>query len=181
MNAVQAPVQQVDAVTLPHPTEIVSAGATGYLTRAVYASGTEYRWTTYADGTTRYLTTPRTTFMGGRSDIVFSRKDGEDIYWVNDITRPDDGFRYGPFQPGPIFVRPAKVPSPLPRYSSGWGAYTHLVGMGDVDRDGRNDLFAYGKSGSFVYRGTGAAEAPFGPRESSSVYPALPTPRHPIV
>ncbi|MFB7837177.1 hypothetical protein [Streptomyces sp. NPDC056056] len=42
-----------------HPTEIVSGGATGYLTRAVYPSGTEYRWTTYADGTTRYLTTPR--------------------------------------------------------------------------------------------------------------------------
>ncbi|MFE6856615.1 FG-GAP repeat domain-containing protein, partial [Streptomyces sp. NPDC057674] len=67
------------------------------------------------------------------------------------------------------------------RVGSGWGAYTHLVGMGDVDRDGRNDLFAYGKSGSFVYRGTGVAATPFGPRESGSVYPALPTPCHPIV
>ncbi|MFB6524928.1 hypothetical protein [Streptomyces sp. NPDC056399] len=78
----------------PHPTEIVSAGATGYLTRAVYPSGTEYRWTTYADGTTRYLTTPRTTFMGGQSDIVFSRKDGESIYWINDMTRTDNGSPY---------------------------------------------------------------------------------------
>ncbi|MFD3333135.1 FG-GAP repeat domain-containing protein [Streptomyces sp. NPDC058700] len=67
------------------------------------------------------------------------------------------------------------------RVGSGWGAYTHLVGVGDVDRDGRNDLFAYGKSGSFVYRGTGVAAVPFGPRESSSVNPATPTPRHPIV
>ncbi|MEU6988955.1 hypothetical protein ABZ946_37130 [Streptomyces sp. NPDC046324] len=36
-------------------------------------------------------------------------------------------------------------------------------GMGDVDRDGRNSLFAYGKSGSFLYRGTGVAVAPFAP------------------
>ncbi|MFB7234794.1 VCBS repeat-containing protein [Streptomyces sp. NPDC056269] len=94
MSAVQSLLQAADAVTLPHPTEIVSAGATGYLTRAVYPSGTEYRWTTYTDGTTRYLTAPRTTFMGGQSDIVFSRKDGEDIYWINDMTRTDNGIRY---------------------------------------------------------------------------------------
>ncbi|MFV6030622.1 FG-GAP repeat domain-containing protein [Streptomyces sp. NPDC056264] len=94
MNAVQAPLQAPDAVTLPHPTEIVSAGATGYLTRTVYPSGTEYHWTPYADGTTRYLTTPRTTFMGGQSDIVFSRKEGEDLYWINDMTRTDNGIRY---------------------------------------------------------------------------------------
>ncbi|MGW2301183.1 FG-GAP repeat domain-containing protein [Streptomyces sp. NPDC001809] len=67
------------------------------------------------------------------------------------------------------------------RVGAGWGAYTHLVGMGDVDRDGRVDLFAYGKGGSFVYRGTGVAAAPLAARESSSVYPATPTPRHPIV
>ncbi|MFE6814065.1 hypothetical protein [Streptomyces sp. NPDC057675] len=77
-----------------HPTEIVSAGATGYRTRAVYPSGTEYRWTTYADGTTRYLTTPRTAFMGGQSDIVLSRKEGEDLCWINDMTRTDNGVRY---------------------------------------------------------------------------------------
>ncbi|MFF5933217.1 hypothetical protein [Streptomyces sp. NPDC012508] len=53
--------------------------------------------------------------------------------------------------------------------------------MGDVDRDGRNGLFAYGKSGSFLYRGTGVVAAPFAPRESSSVHPATTTPRHPIV
>ncbi|MGW1248397.1 hypothetical protein [Streptomyces sp. NPDC002535] len=50
----------------------------------MYPSGTEYHWTPYADGTTRYLTTPRTTFMGGQSDIVFSRKEGEDLYWINE-------------------------------------------------------------------------------------------------
>ncbi|MFF3840095.1 FG-GAP repeat domain-containing protein [Streptomyces sp. NPDC001930] len=95
VSAVQAPAQAADVVTLPHPTEIVSAGATGYLTRSMYPSGAEYRWTNYVDGATKSLTTPRTTFMGDQSDIVFSRKDGEVVYWINDMASSDNGFRYG--------------------------------------------------------------------------------------
>ncbi|MFD3996300.1 FG-GAP repeat domain-containing protein [Streptomyces sp. NPDC058583] len=94
VTAVQAPAQAADVVTLPHPTEIVSAGATGYLTRVIYPSGIEYRWTDYADGTTKSLTTPRTTFMGAQSDIVFSKEDGKVTYWLNDMTS-NDPMRYG--------------------------------------------------------------------------------------
>ncbi|MFJ2935984.1 FG-GAP repeat domain-containing protein [Streptomyces sp. NPDC087219] len=94
VTAVQAPAQAAAVVTLPHPTEIVSAGATGYLTRAVYPSGTEYRWTKYSDGATTSLTTPRTTFMGAQSDIVFSREDTKVTYWLNDMTS-NDPMRYG--------------------------------------------------------------------------------------
>ncbi|MDX2560066.1 VCBS repeat-containing protein [Streptomyces sp. TX20-6-3] len=94
VTAVRAPAQAAAVVTLPHPTEIVSAGATGYLTRAVYPSGTEYRWTNYADGATKYLTKPRTTFMGAQSDIVFSREDTKVTYWLNDMTS-NDPMRYG--------------------------------------------------------------------------------------
>ncbi|WP_329281736.1 FG-GAP repeat domain-containing protein [Streptomyces sp. NBC_00691] len=95
VTAVRAPAQAAAVITLPHPTEIVSAGATGYLTRAVYPSGTEYRWTQYNDGPTRFLTEPRTTFTGGQSDIVFSRKETESTYWINDMNRTDTGIRYG--------------------------------------------------------------------------------------
>ncbi|MFD3726704.1 FG-GAP repeat domain-containing protein [Streptomyces sp. NPDC058671] len=94
VTAIQAPAQAAAAVTLPHPTEIVSAGATGYLTSVVYPSGTEYRWTDYVDGATKSLTAPRTSFMGAQSDIVFSRKDREVVYWVNDMTSSDN-VRYG--------------------------------------------------------------------------------------
>ncbi|MER5311150.1 VCBS repeat-containing protein [Streptomyces sp. NPDC002773] len=94
VTAVQAPAQAADMVTLPHPTEIVSAGATGYLTRAVYPSGAEYRWTNYADGTTKSLTAPRTSFFGAQSDIVFSREATQVVYWLNDMTSTSS-FRYG--------------------------------------------------------------------------------------
>ncbi|WP_406061064.1 VCBS repeat-containing protein [Streptomyces sp. NBC_01077] len=94
VTAVQAPAQAADVVTLPHPTEIVSAGTTGYLTRVAYPSGTEYRWTNYSDGATKYLTKPRTTFMGAQSDIVFSKEDTKVTYWLNDMTG-SASFQYG--------------------------------------------------------------------------------------
>ncbi|MEU4259996.1 FG-GAP-like repeat-containing protein [Streptomyces fradiae] len=47
------------------------------------------------------------------------------------------------------------------RVGSGWNAFTHLVGAGDVDADGRPDLVAYGPNGTYVYRSTGSATAPF--------------------
>ncbi len=47
------------------------------------------------------------------------------------------------------------------RVGSGWNAFTHLVGAGDVNADGRPDLVAYGPNGTYVYRSTGSATAPF--------------------
>ncbi|MFH8625398.1 FG-GAP repeat domain-containing protein [Streptomyces vietnamensis] len=47
------------------------------------------------------------------------------------------------------------------KVGSGWGAFSQLVGAGDVDNDGRPDLIAYGTGGTYVYRSTGSATAPF--------------------
>ncbi|MGW8601991.1 FG-GAP repeat domain-containing protein [Streptomyces sp. NPDC055893] len=47
------------------------------------------------------------------------------------------------------------------RVGGGWGAFAQLVGAGDVDADGRPDLIAYGAGGTYVYRSTGSATAPF--------------------
>ncbi|MFI9293714.1 FG-GAP repeat domain-containing protein [Streptomyces gardneri] len=47
------------------------------------------------------------------------------------------------------------------KVGSGWGAFSQLVGAGDVNGDGRPDLIAYGSGGTYVYRSTGSATAPF--------------------
>ncbi|MEU7279158.1 VCBS repeat-containing protein [Streptomyces sp. NPDC045431] len=47
------------------------------------------------------------------------------------------------------------------RIGSGWNAFSQLVGAGDVTGDGRPDLIAYGTNGTYVYRSTGSATAPF--------------------
>ncbi|AJF66675.1 FG-GAP repeat domain-containing protein [Streptomyces vietnamensis] len=47
------------------------------------------------------------------------------------------------------------------KVGSGWGAFSQLVGAGDVNADGRPDLIAYGAGGTYVYRSTGSATAPF--------------------
>ncbi|MEU8728518.1 VCBS repeat-containing protein [Streptomyces tendae] len=47
------------------------------------------------------------------------------------------------------------------RIGGGWGPYTHLVAFGDADRDGRSDLAAFGPTGTYLYRGTGAWRSPF--------------------
>ncbi|MGW2301431.1 FG-GAP repeat domain-containing protein [Streptomyces sp. NPDC001809] len=47
------------------------------------------------------------------------------------------------------------------KVGGGWGAFSQLVGAGDVDADGRPDLIAYGTGGTYVYRSTGSATAPF--------------------
>ncbi|MCT4353225.1 VCBS repeat-containing protein [Streptomyces sp. Je 1-79] len=59
--------------------------------------------------------------------------------------------------------------APRTRVGSGWNAYTHLVGVGDANRDGRPDLYAYGPNGTYLYKGTGSATAPFGSKEATSV------------
>ncbi|MFH8628145.1 FG-GAP repeat domain-containing protein [Streptomyces vietnamensis] len=47
------------------------------------------------------------------------------------------------------------------KVGSGWGAFSQLVGAGDVNADGRPDLIAYGSGGTYVYKSTGSATAPF--------------------
>ncbi|MFF0475026.1 hypothetical protein [Streptomyces sp. NPDC004284] len=51
--------------------------------------------------------------------------------------------------------------SPRVRIGSGWGAFSQLVGAGDVNADGRPDLIGYGAGGTYVYKSTGSATAPF--------------------
>ncbi|MEV4425078.1 FG-GAP-like repeat-containing protein [Streptomyces sp. NPDC049602] len=55
------------------------------------------------------------------------------------------------------------------RIGGGWGAFTQLVGAGDVTNDGRPDLIAYGPGGTAVYRSTGTATAPFS-RQTTTLY-----------
>ncbi|MEW2555533.1 FG-GAP-like repeat-containing protein [Streptomyces zhihengii] len=55
------------------------------------------------------------------------------------------------------------------RIGSGWNTYSHLVGIGDANRDGRPDLFAYGPNGTYLYKGTGSATKPFGTKEATAL------------
>ncbi|THA77752.1 VCBS repeat-containing protein [Streptomyces sp. A0642] len=55
------------------------------------------------------------------------------------------------------------------KIGGGWGAFSQLVGAGDLDSDGRPDLIAYGSGGTYVYRSTGSATAPFS-RQTTSLY-----------
>ncbi|MCK7621784.1 VCBS repeat-containing protein [Streptomyces sp. RS10V-4] len=59
--------------------------------------------------------------------------------------------------------------SPRVKIGAGWNAFSHLVGAGDVTADGRPDLIAYGASGTYVYRSTGSATAPFS-RQTTTLY-----------
>lgn len=55
------------------------------------------------------------------------------------------------------------------RVGGGWGAYTHLVGIGDGNRDGRADLRASAPDGaSYFYQGTGNALWPTSPYNHAS-------------
>ncbi|MFJ8692316.1 FG-GAP repeat domain-containing protein, partial [Streptomyces roseolilacinus] len=48
------------------------------------------------------------------------------------------------------------------RIGGGWNAYTHLVGTGDLNRDGRADVYGFGPDArSYAYFATGDATAPF--------------------
>ncbi|KUL55477.1 hypothetical protein ADL22_00880 [Streptomyces sp. NRRL F-4489] len=55
------------------------------------------------------------------------------------------------------------------RIGGGWNAFSHLAGAGDVTADGRPDLIAYGPNGTYVYRSTGSATAPFS-RQTTTLY-----------
>ncbi|MEU7031251.1 VCBS repeat-containing protein, partial [Streptomyces sp. NPDC046275] len=67
--------------------------------------------------------------------------------------------------------------APRVRIGAGWGGYSHLVGIGDADRDGRPDLYAAnsGNTDSYLYKGTGSWSAPFGAREYTGLPNNWPT------
>ncbi|MEV6011593.1 VCBS repeat-containing protein [Streptomyces sp. NPDC051976] len=51
------------------------------------------------------------------------------------------------------------------KIGAGWNAYNRLVGLGDSNGDGRNDLIARATNGDlYLYAGTGNASAPYKPR-----------------
>ncbi|MET9516853.1 hypothetical protein [Streptomyces sp. NPDC002994] len=55
----------------------------------------------------------------------------------------------------------------------GWNTYTHLVGVGDANRDGRPDLYAVNAAnphGAYLSKGTGDWRVPFRSREQVGVY-----------
>ncbi|MGW1511059.1 FG-GAP repeat domain-containing protein [Streptomyces sp. NPDC002394] len=55
------------------------------------------------------------------------------------------------------------------RIGAGWGAFSQLVGGGDVTADGRPDLIAYGAGGTYVYASTGSSTSPF-VRQTTNLY-----------
>ncbi|MEU3600191.1 VCBS repeat-containing protein [Streptomyces sp. NPDC006798] len=82
----------------------------------------------------------------GKADIVAADTDG--ILWLH----PGTGDYTKPFKP--------RV-----RVGGGWNTFNNLVGIGDLDADGTNDMIARGNDGTlWRYSGTGNATAPFKPR-----------------
>ncbi|GAA5211857.1 FG-GAP repeat domain-containing protein [Streptomyces thinghirensis] len=64
--------------------------------------------------------------------------------------------------------------APRTRIGGGWNAYRYTVGIGDADRDGRPDLYAYGADETYYYPGTGNWRAPFGARKADTVLNTYP-------
>ncbi|WP_435973513.1 FG-GAP repeat domain-containing protein [Streptomyces sp. Qhu_M48] len=82
----------------------------------------------------------------GKADIVASDKTG--VLWLYKGT----GDYKAPF-------------TGRTKIGGGWGSYNSLVGVGDLDWDGRSDLIARDTAGKlYRYSGTGNAAAPFKPR-----------------
>jgi hypothetical protein len=56
--------------------------------------------------------------------------------------------------------------APRTRIGGGWNTYNRIIGLGDTNADGHNDLIARDKSGYlWFYAGTGSASAPYKPRK----------------
>lgn len=82
----------------------------------------------------------------GKADIV--ARDGSGVLWLYKGT--------GDYKA--LFTGRTKI-------GGGWGIYNTLLGIGDLDWDGRSDLLARDTSGKlYRYSGTGVAAAPFKPR-----------------
>ncbi|MEV4425080.1 VCBS repeat-containing protein [Streptomyces sp. NPDC053792] len=95
--AVAAPAAAT-AIGVPDGARLVSAGATGFLSRQISSdfTSTSY-WTSYTDGTTRTLESGY-TYDGGRSDFVVAHKPTETRYRLLDMAHPDAepiGLTYG--------------------------------------------------------------------------------------
>ncbi|MEU9700146.1 VCBS repeat-containing protein [Streptomyces sp. NPDC047981] len=89
VNAVPAGVS--DTITLPGPSQILSAGPSGYLTsvqRFGWPQGNDYFWTSTVDGTTTPLEEWTTGWRGGASDTVVAKEDGTTRYLLKDMTQP---------------------------------------------------------------------------------------------
>ncbi|MFD9030760.1 FG-GAP repeat domain-containing protein [Streptomyces sp. NPDC059567] len=61
--------------------------------------------------------------------------------------------------------------APRIRIGAGWGGYSHIIGIGDADHDGRPDLFATNATdtNTYLYKGTGSWSSPFGQRQTTSL------------
>ncbi|MFI1098722.1 FG-GAP repeat domain-containing protein [Streptomyces sp. NPDC020917] len=83
----------------------------------------------------------------GKADIVARDKSG--VLWLYKGT----GNYKAPF-------------SARTRIGSGWNTYNKILGLGDTNGDGRNDLIARDTKGNlYLYPGTGKASAPYGARQ----------------
>ncbi|MCX5227934.1 VCBS repeat-containing protein [Streptomyces sp. NPDC006553] len=51
------------------------------------------------------------------------------------------------------------------KVGAGWRVYDDIVGVGDANRDGRDDLIGVGPGGAAFYKGTGAWKTPFAPAQ----------------
>ncbi|MFE5710523.1 FG-GAP repeat domain-containing protein [Streptomyces sp. NPDC056501] len=77
--------------TLPQGSRVLSAGATGFLSVVPNGFGpSDYRWTTYEDGSSTLLNRPNTSFFGNNSDIVWGHEAGRVSYSLYDMTRPSN-------------------------------------------------------------------------------------------
>jgi hypothetical protein len=82
----------------------------------------------------------------GRADIVTADKSG--VLWLH----PGSGNYQKPFN--------ARI-----KIGGGWNAFNYLLGVGDLDLDGLNDIVARDKAGAlYRYSGTGIAKTPFKPK-----------------
>ncbi|MDT9690555.1 hypothetical protein Q5762_19850 [Streptomyces sp. P9(2023)] len=62
------------------------------------------------------------------------------------------------------------APAARKQIGGGWNTYSHLVGIGDGNKDGRPDLYVSGPAdSSYFYAGTGDRLAPFATRTPTEV------------
>ncbi|MFE0336949.1 FG-GAP-like repeat-containing protein [Streptomyces sp. NPDC058955] len=91
----------------------------------------------------------------GRNDLLATDKTG--MLWLY----PGTGNTTAPF-------------TTRKKIGGGWGSFQHLIGIGDVNNDGRHDLLAAGQSKNgdtvlHIYRGTGQWTTPLAPAQTDTV------------
>ncbi|MFD3943144.1 FG-GAP repeat domain-containing protein [Streptomyces sp. NPDC058579] len=86
-----APAGVSDTISFPAPSQIISAGPSGFLTsvlRTGWPQGNDYFWTSTVDGTTTELPEWSSGWRGGASDTVVAKEDGKTRYLLQDMTQP---------------------------------------------------------------------------------------------